>query len=462
MTDYSRRTVLTVSGGVLGGLATGTTVTAAARRDRFVVETRGDADLGGLEVVHEMPGVTFAVVRGDESELRRADAVRDYAPDIELELEEPTVNEAAPTVDAADAPDDPLYPYQWDKQALDVPTAHETTRGEGTRVAIIDTGVAADHPDLEVDEELSRNFTADEFGAANAAGGYHGTHVGGIVAAETDNGKGVTGTAPATDLVDCRVFSPDATALFGDILAAMVYSATIDADVANLSLGAYPVPRNAYRDEDGELVTGHGDFYGKVLTSTTTHVNREGTLLVMAAGNADADLQHDGNVISLPNEAARSFSVSATGPIGFGHALADDAPLQAPPESPATYTNYGTNAVAIGAPGGDFDQSLEEVIGGLPALYYDLVFSTISEPVYERDEDGELVDIADYEHSYSWAAGTSMAAPQVAGAAALVKSVNPEYGANQVRSALTEAAEVPDGYDKEFYGSGFLNILDAL
>jgi subtilisin family serine protease len=63
---------------------------------------------------------------------------------------------------------------------------------------------------------------------------------------------------------------------------------------------------------------------------------------------------------------------------------------------------------------------------------------------------------------YGWKAGTSMAAPNVAGAAALVKSANPKYNANQVESALKRASAVPEGYDKTFYGSGYLNIVDAL
>jgi subtilisin family serine protease len=55
-----------------------------------------------------------------------------------------------------------------------------------------------------------------------------------------------------------------------------------------------------------------------------------------------------------------------------------------------------------------------------------------------------------------------MAAPQVAGAAALVKANNPNYNADQVESALKTAADVPDGYEKTYYESGFLNIVDAL
>jgi subtilisin family serine protease len=50
----------------------------------------------------------------------------------------------------------------------------------------------------------------------------------------------------------------------------------------------------------------------------------------------------------------------------------------------------------------------------------------------------------------------------VAGAAALVKSVNPGYNANRLESALKQAADVPEGYEKTYYGSGYLNVLDAL
>jgi subtilisin family serine protease len=85
------------------------------------------------------------------------------------------------------------------------------------------------------------------------------------------------------------------------------------------------------------------------------------------------------------------------------------------------------------------------------------VFNTVTTLV--TDEDDNYVGS---EPDYGWKAGTSMAAPNVAGAAALVKSVNPDYNANQLESALKQAADVPDGYDKSYYGSGYLNVLDAL
>lgn len=647
MSHSSRRTFLKVSGAVLGGIATGTTVTAATRTDRFIVETRGNVDFSGLEVIHEMPGTNYVVVRGDESDIDGRRGIQDYARDLELRLTEPEVNEKAPTLEDVDITESEINILQWDKIDLNVPEAHETTEGDGTLVTIIDSGVLETHPDLAgpLNVKKSRNFT-DDGGDHNPVDSDHGTHVAGITASNGGGGFDVYGTAPETELVDCRVFSGPA-ASFADILAALVYSANIGADVANLSLGAYPVPRE-----------GMGDFYGKVLNSTMTYVNKEGTLLSIAAGNAGADLQRgnrvcvdeDGNIvedeedavecfaaISLPNEGAQAVSVSATGPIGY---LWGEEGLQEPPESPAFYTNFGTNAITLGAPGGDAD--LQAAAAEVPGWFQDLVFNTVFidsgtlvsgtfgpdsdeyegemtvEYVYDPEDTkddnlpsavraygnppftddavswwasvgfagvqfdvesdfstdkeiavdyevgddhersapdwiaahvtvdeedyvaidwqidldsggsvtlGDLDDVFEassvveifddndinpsspdaeqsdlqggtvqsvgvfsgggvgrddsvdiyYEQvyfeetellyrypNYGWKAGTSMAAPNVAGAAALVKSENPNYNANQVVSALKRAAEVPDDYDKRFYGAGYLNILDAL
>ncbi len=435
--SLGRRQFAKLGAGLLGVAGLGG-ITAAESTDRFIVK-RNDGAIDGT-VVYDLSEIGYAVVRSSESRLEDSAGVKSFAPDTEFSF----TNEPVQRGDAdPSAEDEPFYPLQWDKQDLEIHEAHETTKGEGTRVSIIDTGVDAGHPDLEhaVNKELSRNFTGDGYGAGGPYGGYHGTHVGGIVAANDQNDTGVAGTAPETELVDLRVFSPSELASFANIVAAMVYSARVDCDAANLSLGAYPIPRE-----------GLGSFYGKLLNRVVTWVNSQGTLVVVAAGNDAADLQHDGPVISLPNEAPRAVSVAATGPIGFN--WGDDG-LEAPPESPAFYTNYGTNAVDLGAPGGDAD--LEAVADDVPGWYYDLVLNTISIPRF--DEDGTYIGAI---QTYDWLAGTSMAAPQVAGAAALVKSNNPDYNANEVRSALEDAAEVPDDYDKTYYGSGYLNVLDAL
>lgn len=464
MTQYTRRSVLKVSGSVLGGIALGSTVTVAASADRYLVDAKRvdatDVRGAGLDIIHDLSAIDILVVRGGESDVDSLNV--DYAPDTRYALDQPLDSRTPITVEENDTTDEPFYSLQWDKQAQNIPDAHDVTRGEETRVTVIDTGVAAGHPDLQhaVNEELSRNFTGDDYSAGGPYGGYHGTHVAGIIAANDRNEAGVTGSSPATEVVDCRVFSPGELAAFADIIAAIVYSADISADAANMSIGAYPVSRE-----------GLGQFYGRVLNRATSYANQQGTLLVAAAGNASADLQHDGRIcgdfdddgeeeclpaISLPNEAANTMSISATGPIGFMWDADGDgntSDFVEPPESPAFYTNYGTNAIDLGAPGGDADLDADED----DPWHLDLVLSTIAEP--EFDEDGKYLGAT---YGYGWAAGTSMAAPQVTGAAALVSSQKFRDNANQVRATLERTADTVDEYDKTYYGSGFLNPADAV
>ncbi len=439
----SRRNALKVGGTVLGGLTLGSATASAGRSGRYLMKPTSAERVGDLRVEESLPGLDYVAVSGPEREV--ASRATAYAPDPVLELDEPDVNARVPA-DASEATDEPLYDLQWDKQDLRIPEAQQVSTGEGVRVAVIDSGVAAEHPDLDnVNLELSENFSGDGLGVGYPYGGYHGTHVSGIIAASAENDLGVVGTAPGAELVDCRVFPYDEGAPFSVVLAALLHAVDVDADVANMSLGAYS-PRREYVD-DGRF----GRLYGNALNSALTYANREGTLVVMSAGNNGADLQHDKRWISLPNEGAKGLSVSATGPIGFGWG---DEGLEEDFASPAFYTNYGTNAVDLGAPGGDADLETDS-----PMWYLDLVLSTVAE--FERDEDtGEITGNPTY--SWSWAAGTSMAAPNVSGAAALVKATNPEYGPARIKSALERAAEVPEGYEKTYYGSGYLNVLDAL
>ncbi|MFC5973465.1 S8 family serine peptidase [Halomarina salina] len=458
MANHTRRTFLTVSGATIGGIfAASSTVAAQESTERFIVKLQGGR-VPNAEVLYDLSEIGYAVVKGSESALKEDGAVEGLAPDISYDASDPAAESVTPD-SGAETVDDTYYPYQWDKQALNAPMAHETTTGDGSRIAIIDSGIDASHPDLEenVNLELSKNFTNDDLGAGVPGGGDHGTHVAGIAAASNDGSTGVVGTAPDAELVDFRVFSTadEDSGSFSYVVAAMLEAARTNCDVANLSLGAYPVSRK-------EL----GSFYGSFLNQAMTYVNKEGTLLVISAGNDGVNLQNDngqqvdidgdgeletlegGHWISLPNEGAQALSVSATGPIGFGSALVGDESLEEPPETPAFYTNYGTSAVTLGAPGGNADLSMTDPINGIPAYAYDLVFSTLP--------------VVDGEPQYGWKAGTSMAAPNVAGAAALVKATNPDYDANRVESALKRAADVPEEFDKEYYGSGFLNIVDAL
>ncbi|WP_101295763.1 S8 family peptidase [Halegenticoccus soli] len=445
MVGYSRRKFLGTSGVVVGGVGLTARSATAAPRERFLVNTASVDDRSNLDVVHRLEPVSLSVVRGAERDVK--DLGERYARDVSVARTDPVDRPARASESASD---EPLYDLQWDKRDQRIPEVHEVTRGEGSRVAVIDTGIAADHPDLEraVNEGLSRNFTEDDLGVGEPYGGYHGTHVAGIVAASDRNEVGVVGSAPAAELVDCRVFSEtDAaetlTGFFGDVLAAIVYSAEIDADAANLSLGAYLDRR------------GLGPFWGKALNRTATYATRRGTLLVHAAGNVSTDLQHDGNHVDT-SESARSVNVSATGPVGFAWG---DPGLEAPPHAPSFYTNYGTNAIDLAAPGGSASADVLDDDGDdrPEGWFRDFVLNCVAIPDYAADGTYEGT-----EYGYDWVAGTSMAAPQVTAAVALVRSVHPDFTAGQVQTALEQAASVPEGYDKSYYGSGYLNTLGAV
>jgi subtilisin family serine protease len=530
MPNQSRRSFLKGTATALGGLAVGTTtVSAETTPDRYIVDLRqtDESALDGLDVIHHLPEIDIAVVRS-----KRDIGGLPTTKDVELKLERPAIE----TTGQETITDDELPELQWDKGAQRVYEAHETTEGEGTRIAVIDSG-AVPHPDLSnLNTELSANLTTDG-GDYQPFYNDHGQHVAGIACA-TGEGTGVVGVAPKTDFVALRVFTgPFAT--FGDIVSAIVRAANIDADVANLSLGAYPLPNDSNTAMLRESVERAAAF-----------ATQEGTLLVAAAGNDGTNLDTDGDVLSLPNEADDVMSVSGTGPIGFAW---DDDPesglrltsmcegvwrvrnpngvpvefswdvyggdesgegivrpndetffateasdptvrlfvddeqvdvkaendrqceteedgstgglpseyttdpypveervgdrlddLRQPPSEPAFYTNSGAEAIDVSAPGGNSDQSADD-----PQSYFDLIVST----TFGFDGDEKVPD-------YGWKAGTSMAAPQVAGVAALLRSLNPDLSARELRARIEETAD--DIGPAQYRGEGHLNTLAAL
>jgi hypothetical protein len=443
----TRRSFLKGSGVALAGLTmTMPTVSASSSDERYILDLRStsESELAGLDIVHRLDQIDIAIVKADDAQMS---GIR-HSKDVDMRVTFPEVEHHGDEHDRHKRMIDPLYRLQWDKQAQNVSRVHRKTRDERTRVSVIDTGIFGGHPDLEapLNTDLSKNFTEDDgdFNPADIDDADHGTHCGGIIAADDGNGRGVIGTAPDTDLVALRVFSEDG-ATFGDIVAAMAYSADIESDAANMSIGAYPLPK------DSETAV-----LRDAIERVSSYANEQGTLLVAAAGNDAVNLDEDGDVISLPNEADNVMSISATGPISYRwddkgtgkekrnyHAALNH--LRKPTTEPAFYTNYGAEAVDISAPGGNFDQDASEDTNA----QYDLVLST----VFEWGDSGMVP-------AYGWKAGTSMASPQVAAVGALIKSVNPDATPGEVRQHLEDTAR--DLHNPTYHGEGHPDTKHAV
>jgi thermitase len=142
------------------------------------------------------------------------------------------------------SPNDPYYAgaypttrfgniTQWAPQAVSAPAAWDITQGDpAVVIAIVDTGVDAQHPDLAAKIVGGTSLLGsgkDQFG--------HGTHVAGIAAASTNNGTGVAGICPRCSIMPVRVLDANGSGSMSDVAAGIVYAANNGARVINLSLG---------------------------------------------------------------------------------------------------------------------------------------------------------------------------------------------------------------------------------
>lgn len=437
--NYGRRTFIKGVGGIGVTAAITGTASAADGDVQYIVRANGEgirdavAD-AGFSVRHELAEGSVLVVTGPAdavADLESVDGVAAANPDVTVELDEPEIDAEA---DSESLPSDgaALSDLQWDKETTDVFEAHEYATGEGTRVAIVDTGIDLDHPDLgNVKEDLGRAFVADddvpEIGPDDS--GYHGTHVAGTVGATGE--EGVVGTAPDTELIPIRVFPADGGAAFGDILAGIDYAAEIGADAANFSLGIPGV-----QEPGADL----NKLKAEVQTVFQSAVRR-GTVITGSAGNDSGNLQQGGG-FTLPNSVSAAFTVSATSPA----------------DTLSFYSNFGTSDIDIAAPGGWYEttaRTLGEEDAGEPGdIPYPQngIFSTWPTDL------ASSVGLT----GYDYISGTSMAAPQVAGLAALVRELEPDANASRVEQAIQQGAEFADGKSDPEFGAGTINALNTV
>ncbi|HET7768428.1 MAG TPA: S8 family serine peptidase [Chloroflexota bacterium] len=359
-----------------------------------------------------------------------ADQVVQWQPDArQIEMDDAAI----------DPSNDTFYPIQWAPRAIDAPAAWAAgCDGSGVRVAILDGGIYSAHPDLNdnIDTARSISFVAGQPYNNDTGTFWHGTHVAGIVAAE-DNNIGVVGIAPKATIIGVKVLH-NGTGSFGAVISGILHAAApiadggAGADIINMSLGA-TFPKAG----------GAGTLIG-ALAKAVNYADRHGVLVVSAAGNNGLDLDHAKSVTSVPAQSGSGMAVSATAPVGWALGATNFARL-------ASYSNYGVSVVNVAAPGGDFAYPGNENCTMATAT------STITRPCWVFD----LV-LSTSRAGYSWAAGTSMAAPAASAVAAIIKQANSGISLGDLKARL-EASSLDLGKKgtDPIYGRGWVNALRA-
>ncbi len=310
---------------------------------------------------------------------------------------------------------DPYYDYQWnlrsaDEGGMNAEAAWNYSTGSGVVVAVIDTGVANNAPDL-----LGTSFT-DGYDFANGdTDPYddegHGTHVAGTIAQATNNGEGVAGVAYDATIMPIKVLDSSGSGSYYDIADGIRYAADEGADVINMSLG--------------------GSRGATVLEDAIIYAYNKGVTIVASAGNSGRQ--------GIGYPAAYDDYVIAVGATGSSEP--DDGSIN--DIDRAYYSSYG-NQLDIMAPGGDYyDDNNNPGDGSWDGILQNTF---------------EIVG-GEYNFSYYFYQGTSMASPHVAGVAALLLSKDSTLTPTDVEKVLAETALK---VGENFYGTDYYGDLAGL
>ncbi len=360
---------------------------------------------------------------------------------------DPAVASVEPDIRAypmAATPNDTEYPRQWDlfeaTGGMNVPPAWDTTTGSGVTVAVIDTGYAA-HSDLAANvvpgydfisssseardgsgrdsdpkDEGDWNLTDGECGLNSKAGdsSWHGTHVAGTIAAATGNGKGIAGIAHGAKIQPVRVLGKCGGSS-SDIADAITWASggsvpgvpsnPTPAKVINLSLG------------------GPSSSCPSVYQNAINGAVSRGSTVVVAAGNSNANAN-----AFTPANCSNIINVASTSREG----------------NRSFYSNYGS-IVDVSAPGGETRRGTDTP--GTVTTPQNGIWSTLNA--------GATVQGSE---NYAPYQGTSMAAPHIAGLAALLKSAKSSLTPAQIEAAIKANARPLPGTCSGGCGAG---IADA-
>jgi hypothetical protein len=361
------------------------------------------------------------------------------------------------------------YFFQWNMRLIQADKAWAAGKlgSPNVTVAILDTGIDYDSFDENGLVDLSRSTSfmstyipasatsvmhpADDtvakkfFPSRNKITDFngHGTNVAQQVSSKAFALAGVTSK---TTLIGVKVLGSNGVGSFGQILSGVLWAADHGADVANMSLGG------------GFSKAGNGRLVGAI-NKVFNYAKQQGMLIVVAAGNDGADLQHNGNTYASFCDASHVVCVSSVGPVT---ALLNQ-------DQPAFYSNFGRNSISVAAPGGSADLSSGDgsvahpfpksprpwgndfaswVWGFCPKNQL-AGFTAAQIPVLAGCQGGGFLN------GYI---GTSQASPHVAGLAALLVAEVGKGQPQQIKHLMEQSADPID----PAYGKGRINVKNAL
>jgi subtilisin family serine protease len=450
---------------VLSDQAVSETALNAIRNAGGVVVDRIDR-IGVLQVEADRPTAFLKAVLSNK-------AIANVGPSLEVRLDLPNMDEAAGQGAESATVADPMD-YLWNIDRVTKNGAAWDIQS-GTKdvvVGVIDTGFDFNHPDLK-DNIVpgSKTFVPGTTDAWDAHS--HGTHVAGTIAA---NG-GIKGVAPNVGLRAYRVFNTGSAQQIW-ITNAIIAAADDRVDVINMSLGGTRVIGQWFYTDPatGERIALGNDAADWVAYDrAVNYAVQRGVTVVASAGNDAIDLSNKNGVTQWYNALLQRLGLTQYKVVGAGFKV----PAMTPgvvtvsamgggfgtKDRLAFYSNYGSGAINVSAPGGDCGL-LDSCNAKLrPADYYKyLVLSTV--PTYlncnttAKNLFGNCL--------YGWKGGTSMASPAAAGVAALI--ISQEYARTGAKPApaqvVTKLQQTTEdigkvGYDN-LYGHGLVDALRAV
>jgi subtilisin family serine protease len=278
------------------------------------------AESTGAKVVRELPLIDAVVIETPSTEVSASDtkltamnAVTRIDQDPKINwlksVDAPGVDFRTPNMDAILAPLRALKQHaaaapankdaqaiQWGVARVHAPDAWSTTRGEGVKVVVIDTGLDMTHPDLAGNIKGGWNAITKTNDFNDDHG--HGTHCGGNIAA-LDNDIGIVGVAPKADLYGVKVLDANGSGTFDDVIAGMQWAVDNHMEVASMSLGA--------------------DQGNQALADMVAAMKKGGVTLVAAAGNSGAAVGFPGGypgaiAVAASDSSDQLASFSSRGP----------------------------------------------------------------------------------------------------------------------------------------------------